>query len=178
LSIFFHFIVKALLIDFDHSGLLVKFDSKNAQPTRVAYSDSRLPSSNLTSPSSLKPGDDCEVLPEQASGDSTTNNNNEPSGWYPATVKMMKGEFFVVEYKLKNDLKHNDIISSDRIRAPNRNPTLQQNFLHKIVFPVPDDLKELYRSENPSKDFRKVCGALNVHYDENLNTLSVIVSLK
>ena len=33
-----------------------------------------------------------------------------------------------------------------------------------------------YKSENPSKDFRKACGALSVHFDDKLVTLSVIVS--
>jgi hypothetical protein len=47
-------------------------------------------------------------------------NNDEPSGWWPATVKMIKGEFFVVEYKIQDDKKSSDIIASDRIRAPNK----------------------------------------------------------
>jgi fragile X mental retardation protein len=39
---------------------------------------------------------------------------------------------------------------------------------------VPDDLRDLYRKENPSKEFRKACDAISVHYDEKSNSLSVI----
>ena len=163
---------KAQLIDFDDSSLLIRLDAKNAQqqPARVQYNETRLPPLHASA-SSLRPGDECEVMPEQQ-------NDNEPNGWYSATVKMMKGEFFVVEYKNSSSKQHSDIVASDRIRAPNRNSTLRKDFLHKITFPVPDDLKDLYKNENPSKDFRKVCGAISVHYDEQGNTLSVIVIWK
>jgi hypothetical protein len=80
---------------------------------KFAYSNSRLPpaqpSTNLVT---LKPGDDCEVLTEGK-------NDDDPSGWWPATVKMMKGEFFVVDYKIQDETKYSDIIPSDKIRSPN-----------------------------------------------------------
>ncbi len=60
----------------------------------------------------LKPGDDCEVL--------TEGKDDDPSGWWPATVKMMKGEFYVVDYKIQDETKYSDIIPSDKIRSPNR----------------------------------------------------------
>jgi hypothetical protein len=47
-------------------------------------------------------------------------NDDEPSGWWPATVKMMKGEFFVVDYKIQDETKYSDIIPSDKIRSPNK----------------------------------------------------------
>ena len=94
---------------------MVKFDSHSLHPIRFAYVDSRLPPSLPQSALAavLKPGDDCEVLTEGKSDD-------EPSGWWPATVKMMKGEFFVVEYKIQDETKYSDIIPSDKIRAPNK----------------------------------------------------------
>jgi hypothetical protein len=61
----------------------------------------------------LKPGDECEVLAESV-------NDDDPTGWWPATVKMMKGEFYVVNYKIQDETKYNDIIPSDKIRAPNK----------------------------------------------------------
>lgn len=45
---------------------------------------------------------------------------DEPLGWWPATTKMFKGEFFVVEYKVSaQGASYSDIISSDKIRCPN-----------------------------------------------------------
>ena len=43
-------------------------------------------------------------------------NDDDPSGWWPATVKMMKGEFYVVDYKIQDETKYSDIVPSDRIR--------------------------------------------------------------
>ena len=77
--------------------------------------ESRLPPASLSSNSlvSLKQGDDCEVLTEGK-------NDDESSGWWPATVKMVKGDFYVVDYKIQDETKYSDIIPSDRIRTPNK----------------------------------------------------------
>lgn len=96
----------------DKDGVLVKFDSNSATPARFPYTDSRLQPLSLSSVQ-LKAGDDCEVLTEGK-------NDDEPSGWWPATVKMMKGEFFVVDYKIQDETKYSDIIPSDKIRSPNK----------------------------------------------------------
>ena len=91
----------------------------NRQPSfssaRYAYTDSRLPPSTSSHQTIklLKEGDDCEVLTE-------AKNESEPSGWWPATVKMVKGEFFVVDYKIQDDAKYSDIVPSDKIRVPNK----------------------------------------------------------
>ena len=55
----------------------------------------------------LKPGDECEVLLDGK-------NEEEPSSWNQAKVKMIKGDFFVVDLK---DDNNSEIVSSDRIRS-------------------------------------------------------------
>lgn len=76
---------------------------------KYKYSDARLPS--MAKPETgLKPSDECEVLIESKS-------ENEPSYWCPATVKMQKGEFFVVEFK---ENTQTEIFPSDKIRSPNK----------------------------------------------------------
>jgi len=157
---------KAILVDLDKDGILVKFDPNSTTPVRFPYTDTRL----MPSPAGavqLKAGDDCEVFTEGK-------NDDEPSGWWPATVKMMKGEFFVVDYKIQDETKYSDIIPSDKIRSPNKNGPIQQNIFHKIVFHMPEDLRETYKRDNCSKDFRKACGAISVYFDEKTNNLSVI----
>lgn len=158
---------RALLVDFDDKGVLVKYDSKNGNVVRVGYNETRLPQQSATTASTFKTGEECEVFNEAS-------NDDEPNGWWPATVKIIRGEFYVVNYRIQNSPIETDIVPLDKMRVPNRNGPLQANFLHKIVFPVPDDLKEIYRTENPSKDFRKACNAISVHYDQKANTLSVI----
>ena len=45
---------------------------------------------------------------------------DEPLGWWPATAKMSKGDFFVVDYKVSNQgASYSDIVASDKIRCPN-----------------------------------------------------------
>ena len=98
---------------------------------RYGYGDTRLPSTVTTlTPGELKSGDECEVLNDGRTDD-------EPSGWWPATVKMMKGEFFVVDYSsLPVDETHkSDIVPSDRIRPPNRKYIiLIFRFLSNLIF--------------------------------------------
>lgn len=83
----------------------------------------------------LKTGDECEVL--------TESKEDEPSGWWPATVKMQKGEFYVVDYKIQDENKYSDIIPSDRIRVPNKSPPVSLSQFHKCVFQVPEELHEM-----------------------------------
>ena len=82
---------------------------------RFSYADTRLPPQNNVQHNNqvLKSGDDCEVLTEGK-------NEDEPCGWWPATVKMMKGEFFVVDYNIQDETRYSDIIPSDKIRFPNK----------------------------------------------------------
>ncbi|RNA09091.1 fragile X mental retardation syndrome-related 1 isoform X2 [Brachionus plicatilis] len=155
--------VRVLLIDLDKDGVLVKPNASSQELLKYKYCEARMPSLTKVD-ASLKPGDECEVLVENKA-------ENEPSYWCPATVKMTKGEFFVVEFK---DDSQTEIFPSDKIRIPNRNGPLKENFLHKTEFKVPDDLQELYKTEDPSKDFRKACNALSVHYDPENHSLSVI----
>ena len=45
---------------------------------------------------------------------------DEPFGWWPATAKMFKGDFFVVDYKVSaQGASYSDIVPSDKIRCPN-----------------------------------------------------------
>jgi hypothetical protein len=45
---------------------------------------------------------------------------DEPLGWWPATAKMFKGDFFVVDYKVSaQGASYSDIVPSDKIRCPN-----------------------------------------------------------
>jgi hypothetical protein len=55
----------------------------------------------------------------------------------------MKGEFYVVDYKIQDETKYSDIIASDKIRCPSKSPPLSVNQFHKVVFQVPTDLHDM-----------------------------------
>lgn len=60
----------------------------------------------------LQPGDPCEVLSKAK--------EDEPYGWWSATAKMFKGDFFVVDYNVSAPgASYSDIVPSDKIRCPN-----------------------------------------------------------
>lgn len=126
----------------------------------------------------------------------TNNTEREHSGWWKAIVKMIKGEFRVVEYQSIANLPSNnselgsthaphsgsysEIVSSDRIRHKNPNPCLTSCPFFKIELPICDELKEsnfnyswLNQSE-AHKYFKRSIDAIVVRYDESKQVLVVI----
>jgi hypothetical protein len=126
---------KAILLDLDVNLVTVRLENSQLI-THYSNNDTRLVS-RVELPLTLKPGDDCEILNEGL-------NSDEPSSWWPAIVKMIKGEFFVVDYKNPDDKKTTDIVSSDKIRPPNKSPMVTLDHFYKITFDVPVDLHEMY----------------------------------
>jgi hypothetical protein len=47
-------------------------------------------------------------------------NEEEPSGWWSATVKIIKGDFIVVDYEIQEGTNYSDILPSDKVRFPNK----------------------------------------------------------
>lgn len=126
----------------------------------------------------------------------TSSNEGEQCGWWRAVVKMIKGDFHVVEYQptLTNSSTncelgghshgtYSEIVPSDRIRYKNPNPCLTSNPFFKIEIPAPDDLKQTssyYKSEawvnkaEAHKQLKQSIEAIAVRYEENKQVLIVI----
>ncbi|CAF0907541.1 unnamed protein product [Adineta ricciae] len=159
---------KAHVHDVDTIGIDVKYDQDFLPPTKVPFSDNRvrLP----PEPSDLKklaPGDACEVLAKAK--------EDEPLGWWPATAKMFRGEFFVVDYKgSAQGSVYSDIVPSDRIRYPNTNPPITYSMFKRIELPVPKESQEACNNPANHKDFKKTSGAAIVRYDKAKECLVVI----
>jgi hypothetical protein len=105
---------KAYVHDVDTTGIDVKYEQDNFfPPAKIPFSENRVrlpPESNDLK--KLSPGDPCEVLSKAK--------EDEPLGWWPATAKMFKGDFFVVDYKvIAQGASYSDIVPSDKIRCPN-----------------------------------------------------------
>lgn len=90
-------------------------------------------------------------------------NEREACGWWAAAIKMMKGDFYVVEY-LGWDNSYTEIVSQDRLRVKNPNSPIDKSSFFRFEIQVPDELRE-YAKGDVHKEFQKSCGANSCRYD-------------
>merc|ERR1719193_1753281 len=119
----------------------------------------------------LKEGDDVEVFSKATEEDA--------NGWWEATIKMIKGDFYVVAYR-NTETSINEIVQKERLRIPNTRPAISKTCVHKALVEVPADLREWCQKlvaqddGDVHKEFRKACGAASVIYDEELYSLVIL----
>ena len=68
-------------------------------------------------------------------------NEAEACGWWTATIKMSKGEIYVVEYK-DGESTYTEIVAIERLRPKNLNCTIDKNTFYKFEIEVPEELRE------------------------------------
>ncbi|XP_025834791.1 fragile X mental retardation syndrome-related protein 1 isoform X2 [Agrilus planipennis] len=157
---------KGYIMDIFDEEVLIHFEDEWQPDSKFPYSQVRFPP---------KQHEKVEFAENQEVEVYSRANNQEANGWWKCRIKMMKGDFFVLEY-LGWDTTYTEIVSVDRLRPKNTNPPIDRTMFHKFEIEVPEESREYAKIENAHKEFQRSIGAGVVRYVPERGVLVVISS--
>lgn len=158
---------KAYVTDVHDEEVTVAFENDWQPESRFSFSRVRLPPKDGENKTEIAENMEVEVFSRA--------NDQEACGWWRAVVKMIKGDFHVVEY-LGWETTYTEIVPSDRIRIKNTNPFITKSVFFCFEIEVPEDIREYAKIENAHKEFKKACGAAICRYNADKSVLIIICS--
>ncbi|KAK7573838.1 hypothetical protein V9T40_011029 [Parthenolecanium corni] len=156
---------KAFVTDVFENEVQVVFDNDWQPEQKYKFNFVKLPP---------KPNNNREFVEGQEVEVHAKFQEQEPLGWYKATVKMIKGDFHVVELCHWADNSITEIVSPERMRHPNNNPPIDRNTFFKFELEVPEELREHAKLDNAHKELQKTINAAICRYVPDKGNLLVI----
>jgi len=158
---------KAFVTDIFDDEIQLAFE-KNWQPeSKFPFSRVRLPPTPVGTPQ-YEQEQEVEVFSRAS--------DQESCGWWRAIVKMIKGDFHVVEY-LGWETTYTEIVPSDRLRPKSMEPPITGTTFHKFDLPVPQELRDFCTDEKASDvhtEFMKAIDACNIKFDAAKGCLTIV----
>ncbi|XP_063243781.1 fragile X messenger ribonucleoprotein 1 homolog isoform X10 [Bacillus rossius redtenbacheri] len=156
---------KAFVTDVFEGEVSVAFENDWQPESKFPYAQVRLPPDVLNPKADYVENQEVEVYSRA--------NDQEACGWWRAIIKMIKGDFHVVEY-LGWESTYTEIVASDRLRPKNPNPPIDRNTFFKFEIEVPEELREYAKMDNAHKEFQKAISAAICRFVAERGVLSVI----
>ncbi|XP_049300097.1 synaptic functional regulator FMR1 isoform X1 [Anopheles funestus] len=154
---------KGIVTDVFDDGVMVEFENDWQEASKFHFNQVRLP-----------PSENYEGFVERMEVEVfSRSHENEACGWWRAVIKMMKGEFLVVEY-LGWDHSYTEIVNTDRIRAINPSATINEKTFHRFEIEVPEEVREYAKIDGVHKEFQKTIQAAVCRYIPERGVLRVI----
>ncbi|XP_065223155.1 fragile X messenger ribonucleoprotein 1 homolog isoform X2 [Planococcus citri] len=154
---------KAFVTDVFDNEVSVVFENEWQPESKFAFNLVKLPSRNNNR--EFSEHQEVEVF--------SKSNDQDTCGWWKAVIKMIKGEFHVVEY-VGWENTYTEIVPPERLRHINSNPTIDRNTFFKFEIEVPDDLREHAKLDGAHKEFQKAINASICRYLADKGKLVVI----
>lgn len=100
--------------------------------------------------------------------------DDEPYSWWKATVRTVRGEFYMISYSSWED-EFNEILEKDMLRPFNRNPPIKPADIKKLELALPKDLRDSGSLDvGALNSVLETSGALSVHIDHKKQVLVIL----
>ncbi|KAK6195216.1 hypothetical protein SNE40_000688 [Patella caerulea] len=155
---------KAIVKDVLEDELIICYEHNSKADERIRFLQARLPPTNSSQRLEYSEGENIEAYNKL--GDDMV------YAWWPAKLKMLKGEFAVIDYK--GGQSASDILPLEKIRPSSVHVPIHKDSFYKYSLEIPPDLAEACQEESSLAEFKRHCGVGVVSYHPNEDALVVL----